>query len=341
MRRRFFIYGLVVLAGSVYATGRTETPAVHVYSHRHYETDQQLFERFTEETGIDVRVVQAGADELIQRLLAEGKNSPADVFITADAGRLYSAKEQGLLQPMASSPELERVPPELRDPERYWTALTMRARVIVYHRDRVDPTILSTYESLADGRFDGRVAVRSSSNIYNVSLLASIVAHEGVGAARSWASGMVRAFARPPQGNDRDQLRAVAAGVADIAIVNTYYVGRMLTSSDEAERSVAKQVEIFFPNQQNRGTHINVSGAGITSASDNPEAAQRLIAFLLREESQEIFAQANYEYPVVSGVEPSPLVASWGEFTADTLSLEELGRNARQAVMIFNEVGWE
>jgi len=342
MRRDFFILGLLVLWGvSVYATGRSEAPVVHVYSHRHYETDQELFERFTAETGITVRVVQAGADELIQRLEAEGENSPADLFVTADAGRLYTAKERGLLQPMSLSREIERVPPELRDSERYWTALTMRARVIAFHRDRVDPADLSTYEALGRGRFTGRIAVRSSSNIYNVSLLASIIAHDGADAARDWASGMVDSFARPPQGNDRDQLRAVAAGVADIAIVNTYYLGRMRTSGDAAERQVVEQVDIFFPNQENRGTHINVSGVGITNAADNPEAAQRLIAFLLRDESQEAFARANFEYPVVPDVEPSPVVSAWGEFVADTLPLEELGRNARQAVMIFNEVGWE
>lgn len=343
MRRIFLVPGLVVLAAvSVSARGGTEAPVVHVYSHRHYETDQELFDRFSAATGIEVRVVQAGADELIRRLQAEGDGTPADLFITADAGRLFDAKQRGLLRPMGPSVDLERVPVALRDSERFWTAVTVRARVLAYHRDRVDPRDLSTYEALAsEGRFNGRVAVRSSSNIYNVSLLASIIAHHGDETARAWAADMVDAFARPPQGNDRDQLRALAAGIADVAIVNTYYVGRMLTSSDPAERQVAEQVAVFFPNQEDRGTHINISGVGVTGAADNPAGAEALIQFLLRDESQREFAAANYEYPAIPSVEPSPVVAAWGDFSADTLPLEELGRNARRAVMIFDQAGWE
>lgn len=339
--RVLMFFNLAVLSLAIFAAGQSEGPVVHVYSHRHYDTDRELFDRFTQETGIEVRVVQAGADELIQRLAAEGDASPADLFITSDAGRLYQARARGLLRPIGGGTNLDRVPPSLRDGERYWTALTVRARVIAYDRERVDPAELSTYEALSGDRFAGRVAVRSSANIYNISLLASIIANDGEVAAREWAAGMTRSFARAPQGNDRDQVRAVAEGVADFAIVNTYYLGRMLTSSDAAEREVAEQVAIFFPNQEDRGTHINISGIAVTSAADDPEAAERLISFLLGNEAQEAFARANFEYPVVPGVELNPVVAAWGDFTADSLPLEELGRNAQRAVMIFDEVGWE
>ncbi|HKL21531.1 MAG TPA: extracellular solute-binding protein, partial [Tichowtungia sp.] len=261
---------VVVIASPLFATGvaEEETEVVHVYSHRHYDTDRMLFEQFEEQTGIAVEVVEAGADELIQRLEAEGSSTPADMLITVDAGRLYQAAEAGLLQPIDSDVVTERLPEHLRSPADEWAALTMRARVVAYHRDRADTSVLSTYEALAEPVFSDSIAIRSSSNIYNISLLASLIANLGAPAAEEWAEGMTRSFARPPQGNDRDQLRAVAAGDADYAVVNTYYIGRMATSSDAADRAVAEQIGVFFPNQpgvdgsDGRGAHINVSGAG-------------------------------------------------------------------------------
>ena len=350
MRARFiaFIISLFVAAVPAFATGQAEQTqdVVHVYSHRHYETDDALYARFEELTGIEVQVVQAGEDELIQRLKAEGANTPADVLITVDAGRLYRASREGLLQPV-DSPTIESLlPAHLRASNNEWFGLTIRSRIIAYHRDRADRSILTTYEALAGDAFADNVAIRSSSSIYNVSLLASIIEHDGVDAAREWAAGMTESFARPPQGNDRDQLRAVAAGEADYAVVNTYYLGRMLTSSDPADVEVAEQIGVFFPNQpgvsgsDGRGAHINVSGAGVTRYADNPEGAVRLIEFLLSDEAQAAFAQANYEYPVRDGIELAPEVAAWGDFKADTLPLEVLGQNARQATMIFDEVGW-
>lgn len=338
------------IASGVGATGQAEsvgdTQTVHVYSHRHYDTDRELFDRFEEKTGIAVEVVEAGADELIQRLSAEGSATPADVLITVDAGRLYQATEADLLQPIESEVVRDALPPHLRDPEDHWTALTIRARVIAYHNERSNTDLLSTYEALATDDFADSVAIRSSSNIYNVSLLASLIENLGADAAEEWAAGMTESFARPPQGNDRDQLRAVAAGEADFAVVNTYYVGRMLTSSDQADRNVAEQIGVFFPNQpgvpgsDGRGAHINVSGAGITRHADNPDGARALIEFLVGEEAQRSFAQANFEYPVREGIDPAPEVAGWGDFVADTLSLEALGANAREASMIFDRVDW-
>ena len=334
---------LIVGFAPVFASGTTEADAVvNVYSHRHYDTDRQLYAAFTEETGIAVNVVEAGADELIQRLASEGESSPADLLVTVDAGRLHRAKEMGLLQAV-ESPALDRlVPDSLRDPEGYWYGITVRARGVVYAPDRVtDPP--EAYGELADTEWEGRIAVRSSSNIYNVSLLASIVAHQGPEAAAEWASGIVSNMARRPQGNDRDQIRAVAAGQADLAIVNSYYLGLLASSSDPADREVAEAVAIAFPRHQSpgTGTHINVSGAGVTASAPNPENAQRLLEFLLSDEGQALYAEANYEYPVREGLPLAEEVASWPTFEADSLNLSALGEYADEATETFDAAGWE
>lgn len=332
---------LLFAAGALCAGGARESDqSVSVYSHRHYDVDQRLYDEFTRQTGIRVNVVKAGADELIQRLEAEGEDTPADILITADAGRLYRAKERDLLQPINSDILKERIPAHLRDPDDYWFGLTKRARVIAYARDRVSPGDLSRYEDLTDDRWNGRISIRSSSNIYNQSLLASIIAHRGETAARQWARGVVQNFARAPKGNDRDQMKAVAAGNADIAVVNTYYVGIMANSENEEERKVAAGLTILFPNQQGRGTHVNVSGAGVTAHASHREHAVRLLEFLVSNEAQHEFAAANYEYPVVPGVALSEIVVSWGDFKDDSLSLSRLGELNTLAVRIFDEVGW-
>jgi iron(III) transport system substrate-binding protein len=314
---------------------------VSVYSHRHYESDQELFRRFTEATGIEVKVVTASADELITRLEAEGAASPADVLITVDAGRLHRAKERGLLQPVDSEVLRANVPAHLRDPEGYWYGLTRRARVIVYARDRVQPGEITRYADLADERWRGRVLVRSSDNIYNQSLLASLIAHEGEDAARAWAAGVARNMARPPSGSDTDQAKAVAAGVGDVAIVNTYYVARLMGSADPEARRVGERLGVVFPEQDGRGAHVNVSGAGVTAHAKNRENAIRLLEFLSGDEAQRVFAEANHEYPVKPGTEPSAILRSWGEFRADTLNLAVLGELNSAAVRIFDEVGWK
>lgn len=333
----------ILLAPLLFASGapEQEEEVVNVYSHRHYDTDRALYDAFTEETGIEVRVVEAGADELIQRLDAEGERTEADLLITVDAARLNRAKSMGLLQRVSSELLEERVPNHLRDEEGEWFALTKRARIIAYHRERSDRSILSTYEALANPEYGDAIAIRSSSNVYNQSLMASIIAHNGEEAARQWAAGVVENMARDPQGGDRDQLRAIAAGEADYAVVNTYYIGQMLNSSDPQEREVGEQIGVFFPNQQGRGAHVNVSGAGVTRHAGNRENAIRLLEFLTSEEAQQQYAQANYEYPVVDGVALAPSVASWGEFEEDSLDLSLLGEYNDDAVRIFDEVGWQ
>jgi iron(III) transport system substrate-binding protein len=334
---------LAVLASTLLlipGCGGDSDPVVNVYSHRHYDTDQMLFDRFTEVTGIQVRVVSASADELITRLEREGAASPADVLITVDAGRLHRAKERELLRSVRSEALESSIPPHLRDPEGYWYGLTQRARILAYARERVDPAELSTYEDLVHERWRGRVVTRSSENIYNVSLLASIIAANGSEAAEAWARGIVANLARPPQGGDTDQILDVAAGVGDVAIVNTYYVGRLLNDEDPTARQLAAQVGVFFPNQADRGTHVNVSGAGITAHAPNPENGLRLIEFLVSEEAQRSFAEAAYEYPVREGVEWAPVLREWGTFVADPLNLERLGELNNEAVILFDRAGW-
>ncbi len=314
---------------------------ITLFSHRHYEADDALYAQFTEKTGIKVNVVKASADELIERLKAEAETTKADVFMTADAGRLVRAKAEGVLQPANSTQLDERIPSQFRDPEGQWFGLTQRARILAYAPDRVKDGELTTYEDLADLKWRGRILARSSSNIYNQSLLASMIAAHGEEKAKAWAKGVRENMARPPQGSDRDQMRAVSAGLGDVAIVNTYYLGLLIESTDEKDQKVGKEMSLFFPNQADRGTHVNISGAGITKHAKNPDGARKFLEFLAMDEAQGTFPAATYEYPVVPGVEWSPLQKSWGEFQADPLNLAKLGELNETAVRIFNEVGWE
>ena len=314
---------------------------VTIYTHRHYPADKQLFAQFEATTGIKVNVVNAKADELIQKMTTEGEQSPADVLITVDAGRLVRAKSKGLLQSVASETLNTVVPKHLRDIDNQWFSLTKRARVVVYAKDRVKPESLTSYNALLDEKWNKKLLIRSSSNIYNQSLLASIIANEGEEKATKWAKGMVNNFARNPKGNDRDQVKAVVAGEGEIAVVNTYYIGKLLNSKNPEEVKAGNGVGIFFPNQNSNGTHINVSGAGVAKYAPNKENAIKFIEFLVSEESQKVFAEANYEYPVNAKVKPSALLQSWGTFKEDTLSLQKLGDNNKKAVMIFDTVGWK
>jgi len=318
-----------------------EKQIVNLYTHRHYDVDQKLFKSFTEQTNIKVNVVNASADELIQKLELEGENSSADVLITVDAGRLYRAKEKGLLQSVTSQKLENNVPSQFRDPGGFWYGLTYRARVIAYSKERVNVDELSIYEDLINPKWKGKILIRSSGNIYNQSLLASIIAANGSESAKAWARGVVDNMARSPKGNDRDQVKAIAAGEGDLAIVNTYYIGRLLHSQNNEEVKAGETVKIFFPNQNGRGTHINVSGAGVTRYAPHKENAIKLIEFLSADEAQSVFAHANFEYPVKIDIEPHELLKLWGEFKTDTVNLSLLGEYNKQAVMIFDEVGWK
>lgn len=314
---------------------------VNVYTHRHYEPDQNIFKMFEEQTGIKVKVINASADELIQKMKMEGEQSPADVLITVDAGRLSRAKEQGLLQSIQSEVLENAIPSHLQDVDNQWFGLTKRARIIAYAKDRVKPEELTSYEDLVSERWKGKILVRSSSNIYNQSLMASIIANDGEEGAKKWAEGIVANMARSPKGSDRDQVKAVVAGEGDIAIVNSYYIGKMLNSPDAEEVATAQKIGIFFPNQEDRGTHINVSGAGVAKYAPNKENAIRFIEFLISEEAQTVFTNANFEYPILESVEPVEDIKVWGDFKEDNLELNKLGENNKKAVLIFDETGWK
>ncbi len=355
----FFMLALIALVGC----GKTEeqpaeTPAeneaqqpapeattedagvVNLYTTRHYDTDDVLYKTFTEKTGIKVNVI-SGKDELLTRLEQEGEATEADVFMTADAGNLARLKEKGLTQAVESEVLSKNIPEKLRDADNQWFGLTKRARVIVYAKDRVNPSELSTYEALTEPEWKGRVLIRSSENIYNQSLLASFIELNGEEAAKEWAAGIVANMARQPEGGDRDQIKAVVAGEGDVAISNTYYVGQLATSEDPEEVKVYEQVGVFFPNQETNGTHINVSGAAVVKHAKNVENAIKFIEFLSSVEAQDKFAEANSEYPVNSEATTTELVKSWGDFVEQDINLTKLGDNNARAIQILNEVGWK
>ena len=336
-------FGLMAFAVSIFIScgNASNEDVVNVYTHRHYKADDQLFAKFTEETGIKVNIVNASADELIQRLETEGKDSKADVLITVDAGRLYRAKSKELLQPISSKILETNIAQKFRDKEGYWLGMTYRARIIAYAKDRVNPENLKNYEDLINPQWKGKILIRSSENIYNQSLLASIIVADGDEKAVDWASGMVANMARNPKGSDRDQVKAVASGEGDIAIVNTYYIGLMLNDENEEERKAGESVGIIFPNQDNRGTHINISGIGVTKYAPHKENAIKLIEFLSGVEAQQTLANLNYEYPINPDAKRATILRTWGDFKADPIELNKLGELNSEAVKIFDEVGWK
>ncbi|MFK7851077.1 MAG: extracellular solute-binding protein [Akkermansiaceae bacterium] len=326
----------------VAATAQMVTGAeLHVYSHRHYATDEKVNKLFTAKTGIEVKVVNAQVDQLVERLRSEGESSPADVLIAVDAGRMQRAAAEGLLQPVETEILKEKTPEALRSSEGYWYPFTLRARVIVVAKDRVKSGELKTYEDLAKPEWRGRVLSRSSTSGYSQALLSSIVAAKGEETATKWAAGMVNNMARPPQGGDRDQIKAVAAGLADAAITNSYYLGLLLNSSDGAERAAGKKVRIVFPNSDGLGTHTNVSGIGVVKHSKNVEAAKKYMEFLLSDEVQKLYANETFEHPVSMDLSLGKQLEEWGEFKVDEKSFPKLGDSAPAAIRIFDKVGWK
>ena len=330
------ILGLSLMLGQ----GVVQADEVNVYSARKEALILPLLEKFKAETGIGFNLITAKADALLKRLESEGRSTPADIFITADAGRLQRARDAGVLQPVDNPILAARIPQNLRDKDNYWFGLSQRARVIFYAREKVDASELSTYEALADEKWKHRICIRSSDNIYNQSLVASMIEADGVDQTEAWARGLVANFARKPAGGDTDQLRAAAAGLCDIAIANTYYFGRLVNSDKEKDQEVANKLGLFWPNQNGRGAHINVSGAGITKYARHREAAERLLEFLVSAESQTWYAEVNNEYPVVADAAIPATLVSFGKFKSDSLNLTFLGENNRAAVQLMDRAGW-
>ncbi|TVS11047.1 MAG: Fe(3+) ABC transporter substrate-binding protein [Wenzhouxiangella sp.] len=332
--------GVFVLALALALSSTVSAEQVNVYSARHYDVDQLIYDAFSAETGIEVRLLEGSSDQLVERVRREGIASPADVLITVDAGRLWRAEQSGILQPVHSDILDERIPEFLRHPEGLWFGFSQRIRLIYYSKDRFDPDLVSSYEDLARPELGGRVCVRSSNNIYNQSLLAAMIESQGLEATEAWARGLVENLARQPEGGDTDQIRGVAAGECDVAVANHYYYLRLLNSDNPADREVAERVGIIFPNQDDRGTHVNVGGAGVAANAPNRANAVRFLEFLASDRAQELFAEANYEYPVVDGVRRHESLAEWGELNFDQLGVEALGRNNPDAVRLADRVGW-
>ncbi|MGC1308525.1 MAG: Fe(3+) ABC transporter substrate-binding protein [Phormidesmis sp.] len=323
------------------ANAGDDEQVVNLYSARHYDIDEQLYEEFTADTGITVNVLEGKPDELIERIKNEGEQSPADVFVAVDAGRLWRAEEAGIFQPVDSEVLRSAVPENLRSPQDDWFGLTTRARLLVYNIDNVDPGELSTYEDLAEPQWKGRVCVRSSENVYNQSLVGSMVESMGAEATEKWAKGLVANFARQPEGGDIDQIKAVAAGQCDVAIVNHYYWARLAKSDDAEDQAAVEKAAVFFPNQGDRGTHVNISGMGLVTTSPHPENGIAFMEFLVSPEAQKVFAEGNNEYPVLAGVEVDPVVAKLGEFKVDETNVRSYGKNNPEVNEIVNRAGWQ
>ena len=314
---------------------------LNLYTSRHYQTDDALYDNFTKKTGIRINRIEAGEDTLIERIKQEGGRSPADVLMTVDAGRLWRAEQAGLLQPTRSAILEERIPAALRHPEGLWFAFSVRARPIFYAKGLVDPATLRNYEDLADPRFKGKVCIRSGAAMYNLSLMSSMIAANGPEKAEQWARGVVANMARDPKGGDTDQLKALAAGECQVAVANTYYYVRLAKSSKADEKAVAEKIGVIFPNQDNRGAHVNISGAGVVMNAPHRDAAVKFLEYLAGEEAQAYFANGNNEYPVAGAVRDNRELAALGEFRKDSLNVSLLGKNQAEAQKIYDRAGWK
>ena len=312
---------------------------VNVYSARHYDTDDTIYDEFTAKTGIKVNLISASSDALIERLQREGKRSPADIFITVDAGRLFQAEQKDIFQPISSPTLNKQIPANLRHPDGLWFGLTKRARIILRSKTRTKKGDITSYEDLADPKWKGKVLIRSSSNVYNQSLVGSIIEAQGKNGAEAWCKGVVANMARPPQGGDRDQIKGVAAGEGDVAVANSYYFARMLSGTPE-EREAAAKVEVVFPNQNNRGTHVNLSGVGVVKGAPNKANAVKFIEFLASDRAQEVFAKGNNEYPIAPSAQTIPVLKQFGDFKEDKVNAAKFGNNNTEAIRMMDRAGW-
>jgi iron(III) transport system substrate-binding protein len=341
MKISTFVMSALLVGAMAGKLALADESEVNLYSYRQPFLIQPMLDAFTKETGIKVNVVYAKKG-MLERLKAEGENSPADAVLTADIGRLNDMVEAGVLQPVHSDALERNIPAQYRHPDGLWFGLTTRARVIFASRDRVGTEEVLTYEDLADPKLKGRVCTRSGKHVYMVSLIASVIAHAGEDKAEQWLRGVKDNLARKPQGNDRAQAKAIHEGICDVAVANTYYMGKMATNEDKPEQKAwAESLRIVFPNQDDRGTHVNVSGAAVTRSAGNRENAVRLLEFLSDDYAQELYAEQNFEYPVKAGVPLHPLVASWGDFKADTIGLADVAKYRAAASKMVDRVGYD
>jgi len=337
----------VLLAAMALVVGTSE-PAfaqekvLNLYSSRHYETDEALYTNFTKQTGIKINRIEGGEDALIERIRNEGDKSPADVLITVDAGRLWRAEQLGLFAPVKSQVLESRLPAAYRQPDGLWFGFSARARIIAYSKERVKPSEIASYEDLADPKWKGRICTRSAGHVYNLSLMSSLVSNIGEAKTEAWAKAVASNLARAPKGGDSDQLKAVAAGECDLALSNTYYYARMLKSQKPDEKAAAEKLGVLFPNQKDRGTHVNISGAGMLKNAPHKEAAVLFLEYLASDSAQNYFANGNNEWPVVQSVKPDNAVLSMlGKFKADDLNLGTIGKNQPTAQKIADRSGFK
>jgi iron(III) transport system substrate-binding protein len=333
----------LVLVGLALAwSAAAQEQVVNVYSSRHYQTDEALYAGFTKATGIKVNRIEAGEDALIERIRNEGARSPADVLVTVDAGRLWRAEQLGLFQPVKSATLEERIPENLREPGGHWFGFSMRARVIAYNKAKVRPGEITSYEELADPKWKGRVCMRSSTNVYNLSLMGALIDHLGEARAETWAKNVRANLAQEPKGGDTDQLKAVAAGQCDVTVSNQYYYARLARSEKPEEKQIAERLGIVFPNQASWGTHVNISGAGVLKHAPHREAAVKFLEYLASDSAQRYFADGNNEWPVVRGLKvDNAVLNTLGEFKRDRLNVAVLGKNQPSSQKIYDRVAWK
>jgi len=337
--KTIFIASALLAATSAFAQ---DNKVLNLYSSRHYQTDEALYSNFTKSTGIKINRIEAGEDALLERIRNEGERSPADVLVTVDAGRLWRAEQLGFFQPVKSAVLDARVPAAYREPGGLWYGFSLRARLIAYNKAKLKAADVPTYESLADPKWKGRVCMRSSTNIYNLSLMGAMIDHLGAAKAAQWAQGVKDNLAREPKGGDTDQLKSVAAGECDVTITNQYYYARLLRSGKPDERETAERVGVVFPNQASWGAHVNISGAGVMKHAPNREAAVKFLEYLASDEAQRYFAEGNNEWPVVASVKTdNPVLRLLGNFKQDALNVAVLGRNQPESQKIYDRVAWK
>jgi iron(III) transport system substrate-binding protein len=335
----------ILILAAILASGpgiAQDNKTLNLYSSRHYQTDEALYSNFTKQTGIRINRIEAGEDALIERIRNEGARSPADVLVTVDAGRLWRAEQLGFFQPVKSAALDARIPASLREPGGLWFGFSLRARLIAYNKAKVKAAEVPTYESLAEPKWKGRICMRSSTNMYNLSLMSAMIDHLGEAKAQAWAQAVRDNLAREPKGGDTDQLKSVAAGECDVTISNQYYYARLLRSGKPEEREIAEKVGVVFPNQASWGAHVNISGAGVMKNAPNRDAAVKFLEYLASDDAQRYFADGNNEWPVVAGVKvDNPALVSFGPFKQDALNVAVLGRNQPDAQKIYDRVAWK
>ncbi len=337
--KKTFIVSALLFSAAAFAQ---DNKVLNLYSSRHYQTDEALYANFTKQTGIKINRIEAGEDPLIERIRNEGARSPADVLVTVDAGRLWRAEQLGFFQPVKSALLDARIPASYREPSGLWFGFSLRARLIAYNKAKVKAAELPTYESLAEPKWKGRICMRSSTNMYNLSLLSAMIDHLGEQKAQAWAQAVRDNLARDPRGGDTDQLKSVAAGECDVTISNQYYYARLLRSGKPDEREIGEKLGVVFPNQSSWGTHVNISGAGVMKHAPNREAAVKFLEYLASDDAQRYFADGNNEWPAVAGVKvDNPALASLGAFRQDALNVAVLGRNQPGAQKIYDRVAWK